>query len=66
VTGTSSPFTHRLVLLDDHEAFWLDAIRVACNGRVPAPTLARAQAIRCLFKGAERHHARQDSAEGQP
>jgi hypothetical protein len=39
----------RTVLLDEHECFWLDCIRVACNDQVPRPTLARAQALRRLF-----------------
>ena len=41
--------THRTVLVNEYEAFWLDCIRVACNDAVPEPTLARAQALRRLF-----------------
>jgi hypothetical protein len=41
--------THRTVLVNEYEAFWLDCIRVACNDAVPRPTLARAQALRRLF-----------------
>jgi hypothetical protein len=37
------------MLLNEHEAFWLDCLRVACNDEVPEPTLARAQALRRLF-----------------
>ena len=37
------------MLLNEHEAFWIDCIRVACNDEVPEPTLARAQALRRLF-----------------
>jgi hypothetical protein len=37
------------VLLDEHESFWLDCLRAACPKGVPAPTLARAQALRRLF-----------------
>lgn len=44
-----SSLTHRLVLVDEHEAFWIDCLRVACPNGVPAPTLARAQALRRLF-----------------
>lgn len=33
------------MLLNEHEAFWIDCIRVACNDEVPEPTLARAQAL---------------------
>jgi hypothetical protein len=39
-----------LDLLNEHERFWLDCIRAACPDGVPAPTLARAQALRWLFK----------------
>jgi hypothetical protein len=48
VSAASRP-EHRTVLLNEHEAFWLDCIRVACNDEAPEPTLARAQALRRLF-----------------
>ena len=48
-----SPVPNRLVLLDEHENFWLDCLRAACPEGVPAPTLARAQALRRLFASRE-------------
>ena len=39
----------RIELVDEHERFWLDCLRAACPDGVPAPTLARAQALRRLF-----------------
>ena len=46
---SSSANPHRLELLNEREAFWLDCIRAACPGGVPSPTLAKAQALRRLF-----------------
>jgi len=46
---SSSAISHRLVLLDEREVFWIDCLRVACPDGVPVPTLARAQALRRLF-----------------
>lgn len=57
--------THRLMLLDEHEAFWLDCIRVACNDQVPRPTLARAQALRGLFAPQRPLRAQEEAGHGQ-
>ena len=35
--------------LTQHERFWLDVIRIATNDTDPAPTLALAQQVRCIF-----------------
>lgn len=57
--------THRTVLVNEHEAFWLDCIRVACNDEVPEPTLARAQALRRLFAPQSWHQEREEAGHGQ-
>jgi hypothetical protein len=56
---------HRTVLLNEHEAFWLDCIRVACNDEVPEPTLARAQALRRLFAPEGWLQEREEAGHGQ-
>lgn len=53
------------MLLNEHEAFWLDCIRVACNDEVPEPTLARAQALRRLFAPQRWLQEREEAGHGQ-
>lgn len=56
----------RNMLLNEHEAFWLDCIRVACNDQVPRPTLARAQALRRLFESQAPLQEQEGAGHGQP
>jgi hypothetical protein len=58
--------SYRHVLVDDHEIFWLDCLRAACNGQVPWPTLARAQALRRLFSEHTLPLGTEEADHGQP
>lgn len=55
----------RTMLLDEHEAFWIDCIRVACNDEVPEPTLARAQALQRLFAPQGWPQEREEAGHGR-
>ena len=56
----------RTVLLNEHEAFWIDCLRVACPNGVRAPTLARAQALRRLFTRRVPLEEHEEPGDGQP
>ncbi len=58
--------SYRHVLVDDHEIFWLDCLRAACNGQAPRPTLARAQALRQLFSAPTHTLGAKEADHGQP
>ncbi|SFZ83475.1 hypothetical protein SAMN02983003_1668 [Devosia enhydra] len=62
----ATDLSRRLVLLNDHESFWLDCLRAACKGQVPRPTLARAQALRRLFSAQTPPLGTEEADHGQP